>query len=98
MRYRIYYGDNSVYSGDPYTAPVQNVQVIARETTEGFALMHSKDIYYWHPESGWNGCDMPGFWDHLLSYVGPKAFVFGRSLRDDQFWKVVERATQEGLG
>lgn len=97
-KFRIYYGDGQTWKGDPYQAPATNVQAIARETPEGFALMHGKDIYTWHPESGWNGCDTPGFWDYMLNFAGPKQAIFGRAVRDEQFWKIVEKATKEGLG
>lgn len=104
MRWRIYYGDGSTFTdrdGSAYDAPPSNAQVLAVEDSQaptGFALWHGKDAYYWNPDFGWIGCDYAGMWDYLLMYRGPKALLFGRSLRDDAFWAIVERAGREGLG
>ncbi len=97
MRFRIYYGDGSTYSGDPYLAPQTGVQVVAQENRT--APMSGKDAYYWKPESGWHGCDVLGMWDYLFSYRGPKAILFGREMqRDEDFWSLRQRAKVEGLG
>ena len=101
MRYRLYYGDGSTYSGDPHFAPPANVQVVACEditTPTGFNLRHGLDAYYWREDVGWQGCDTAGMWDYLMLHHGPKVVLFGRSLRDDDFWKIVSRASVEGLG
>lgn len=102
-RFRIYYGDGSTFSerdGSPFDAPSANVQVVAVQSgnEKGFDLWHFKEGYYWNPDFGWIGCDMAGMWDYLLMFKGPKAILFGRSLRDAEFWKIVERAGVEGLG
>ena len=97
IRFRIYYGDGSTYSGDPYLAPQTGVQVVSQENRK--QLMSGKDVYYWKPESGWHACDMLGMWDHLFMYRGPKAILFGREMqRDEDFWALRQRAKVEGLG
>lgn len=94
----IYYGDQTTYKGDPFLVVPHNVVCVAVATTEGFKVWHSRDAYYWHKESGWQPCDDWGMRDYLLNYVGAKSVLFGRNVRDDVFWKIVERATKEGLG
>ena len=97
IRFRIYYGDGSTYSGDPYLAPQTGVQVVAQENRK--RLISGKDAYCWKPESGWHGCDTLGMWDYLFSYRGPKAVLFGREMqRDEDFFALRRRATAEGLG
>ena len=103
MRWRVYYGDNSVFSsydGSPFEAPQVNVQAVTFEdaSERGFGLMQGKDAYYWHDNIGWSGCDSMGLFDYLMFYRGPKAVLFGRSIRDETFWAIVGRASQEGLG
>ncbi len=96
-RFRIYYGDGSTYSGDPYFAPPAGVQVVAQENRK--YPMSGKHAYYWLPESGWHACDEAGMWDHWLMYRGPKAVIFGREMeRDEEFWEIVTRARREGVG
>lgn len=102
MRWRVYYGDGSTFSGDdsnPWDAPATDVQAIAVEMVEGeHRVIHSKDAYYWR-NNGWFACDMLGFWDYMLMHKGPKAVLFGRSMaRGDDFFKLVKRAQAEGLG
>ena len=97
MKWIIYYGDDSTYSdedGDPFYAPSNNVQVIICDG----GIQSAKTAYYWNSDggwSGWNGCDEAGLWDYLLMYVGPKAVIFGRSIRDDKFWAIMKRAIKE---
>jgi hypothetical protein len=100
--WRIYYGDGSTYSdrdGSPFHAPATNVQAIANKANNdrGFLVAHSKDAFYWEG-AGWNACDQMGLWDYLLEYRGPKAVLFGRSIRDAEFFAVIKRANREGLG
>lgn len=98
MKYRIYYDDGSTFTGDPFYAPTTGVQVIAIEfdNDKGFALMHSKDAYYYR-DGEWYGCDQAGLWDYLLQHKGPKAILLGRTMRNDAFWAIVERAGKEGI-
>lgn len=100
--WRIYYGDGSTFSNrnsSPFLAPTSNVQVVAYEaaTPTGFSLTHGKDNYVWRDEQ-WHGTDAAGLWDYLYLATGPKAVLFGRTIRDADFWGIVERAGREGLG
>lgn len=94
MTWKIYYGDGSTFSnenGDPFHAPSHNVQAV----NNNGKTRHGKDAYYWHRDLGWKGCDIPGLWDYLLMYVGPKAVLLGRTIRDEDFWEIVKRAKVE---
>lgn len=96
LSWRIYYGDDSVFSdrdGSPFDAPSANVQVVVGAA----GILHSKDAWVWRPDTGWRPCDTAGLWDYLLNYRGPKAVLFGRTIRDDHFWEIVKRAQRENL-
>lgn len=99
VKFRVYYDDGTTYIGDPFIAPATGVVVIACEDTKankGFRMTMSKDAYFLK-DGRWWGCDVMGMYDYLMSYVGPKAVLFGRTIRDDLYWDIVSRATKEGL-
>lgn len=94
MRWRIYYGDGSTYSGDPFLAPPTNAQGVAFKDR---SPVFGKSAYYWR-DNDWWACDEAGMWDYLMMHIGPKAVVFGRTLRDDQFYDIKKRMMSEGVG
>jgi len=104
MRWRIYYGHREPFSdrdGLPWEAPATDVQAVAKENVKGNPPVKVKagpDAFYWDEAMGWTNCDMMGVWDHLMSYKGPKAILFGRNLPDEQFNKIRARALAEGIG
>jgi len=94
MNWRVYYGDGSTFSsgdGDPFHAPPSNVQVVSQDGK----LQSGKDAYYWKPEFGWQACDQAGLADYLMMYVGPKAILYGRTIRDEAYWGVRQRAKKD---
>lgn len=91
MTFRIYYGDGTTYSGDPFEACPHNVICLSVPGK----VWHSRDAYYWHKDMGFVPCDVPGMWDYLLNYVGPKQILFGRNVRDEDYWRIVARAQSE---
>ena len=100
MKFRIYYGDGSTYSGDPYDAPRTNVQAVVNEESSsptGFAVRTNGQVYVWRDER-WFDCDQFGMWDYLMLSTGPKAVLFGRTMRNDEYWATVAKAQKEGLG
>lgn len=101
MRWRIYYEGGATWSdrdSDPFGAPPAGVIALAIELPAGgFLVQQSREAYFWKPETGWCPCDLAGLWDYLLLYRGPKAVLFGRSVRDAEFWETVGRATREGF-
>ena len=102
MKFRVYYGDGSTYSGDPFEAPRCNVQAIVNEnpaSPQGFDVCTgSKSDYYIWRDGQWWDCDEAGMWDYLLLLTGPKSILFGRTMRNEEYWAIVARAQKEGLG
>jgi len=104
MRWLIYYDDGSTYGdrdGSPFSARRDGVQVIAQEspaTPTGFILMHKKDHYFWRADIGWQGCDLSGMYDYLIFYRAESVVLFGRVLRDEDYYATVRRAGIEGFG
>jgi len=100
MKWRIYYGDGTAFSdrdGSPFQAPPAGVIVIAFTEGEKTKLAHSKDYYLWR-EDGWYQADMGGLWGYLLLSTGPKYVLAGRTIRTDEYLKIVSRAVREGVG
>lgn len=100
MRFRIYYGDGSTYWGDPYLAPTTNGQVIAFEREDGTVALchgHQERGIFCYSQIGWLCCDMAGYYDYMMQN-GPRKVVFGRTIRDADFWTIVGRAGKEGIG
>ena len=96
--WKIWYGDGTTYSGDPYLAPATNVQVVIQKSDNklGYDLNWGKDFYYWKDDR-WMACDDWGMRDYLMLHTGPKAVLFGRSICDADFWALKEKAMKEGL-
>jgi hypothetical protein len=94
VKWRAYYDDETICAGDPFEARPHGVICVAVSGK----VWHSRDAYYWHRDMGWTPCDVPGMWDYWLTYIGPKAVLFGRNVRDELYWKIVERAMREGVG
>lgn len=103
MRWRIYYGDGSAFTGDErdyFLAPTVSVQVIAQEQEcrRGYILIHQKDIYVWRPALGWCGVDDAGAWDYRFAPGFVKYEIYGRTARDEDYHAAILRAQAEGLG
>lgn len=102
MRWIVYYADGSTFSdrdGSAFEAPSVGMQCIvqAADNVKGFSIGHGKDYAYWK-ENGWNVCDWGGLFDYLMLYRGPKAVLFGRSIRTDDYYRILSRASEAGLG
>lgn len=104
-RFRIYYGDGSTYSGNPFYAPARNVICIIMEDTSegrGWRLVRTekthRGYYCWWPEIGWLDHDQAGFYDYLYHCDGPTKVIFGHEIRTEDYWMIVGRATGAGLG
>ncbi len=101
MRSCIYYGDGSVYNGDPVYAPRLDVQVIWNENpkrSEGGGIVTGRDFYV-YKEGKWWGCDAAGYWDYVFHYEAPLVAIFGRTMpSEDAYNDLVQRAIKEKLG
>jgi len=93
MRWKIFYGDGSTYTGDPYTAPARNVQaIIADDEHHGWHCVRTCDYYWYLPDLDlWQGGDMFGLFDHLIE-PGQKRVLFGRTLGNQEFADVMAMA------
>lgn len=98
MKYRIYYADGATYSGDPFLAPASGVQAVAVEDGDGFNVRASRDYYCLRPDVGWFSTDIGGMWDYIITHRGPKAILLGRYIRNEEYYKAIDRANKEGLG
>ena len=96
--WKVWYGDGSTYTGDPFLAPPANVQVVIHraDNKQGYDVNWGKDCYYWKDDR-WVACDDWGLRDYMMMHIGPKAVLFGRSLRDEDFWAIKEKAMKDGL-
>lgn len=94
MKWKIYYGDGSTIDSRgaiPCEVPGTNVQVIVQDGK----LQSGKDAYYWNADIGWCGCDTAGMFDYLHFYVGHQKVIFGRSIRDEDYWEIRKKARAE---
>ncbi len=109
MRWRIYYGDCSVYDGeseaDAFAAPVNpshlGVQILKQQADNerGFTLRHGCTFYCWErlPVPRWGGHDdVFGLAQYLLSHDGPQKILIGRELYDDIYKEICRRAVADG--
>lgn len=104
MRWRIYYFDREPYSGsteeEALWAPVLDVQATVHEDpkrAEGFGVVEGRKVYCYKHGRFW-GADEIGMYDYLFHHPGPKAVLFGRTIKDDDWNAAVQRAIKEGLG
>ena len=108
-RWRIYYGDGSVYDGldeeDAWNAPVKpsllGVQVLKQEANNerGFTLRHGCTFYCWEnePELRWAGHDdQMGLAQYFLSMIGPQKILLGRELYDETYQEICRKAVADG--
>lgn len=103
-RWLVYWGDGTTWHGDPFRPPKRvDCQVIAieRNNEKKFGLIHHKEYYVWKDDKNggqWYGVDEGGYWDYVLTYLGPQSILNGRTMAfDDDFWAIVSRAGKEGL-
>lgn len=105
MRWKIYYGDGSIYSSDdgpPEDAPGTGLQVIVqldkdhgRHIVKGGNEGRRDDYYWWDfPSETWWVGDYPGFLDYLMQ-PGVRKVIFGRSIPSDRFAEIYKTAVHD---
>ena len=94
LKWKIYYGDGSVFSGNPEDAPERDVQVIVQEDSEvGWTTIHVRDFYVWKWDQ-WLGVDLFGLWDYLAS-PGWKRVLFGRTMKRSEYNDIYKQAKSD---
>ena len=105
VRWRIYYGDGSVYDGasdeDAYHAPVLNVQILKQEADNerGFTLRHGCSFFCWEdkPVPRWSGkSDVFGLQDYYSYKEGPQKVLIGREIYDETYQEICRQAVADG--
>lgn len=104
MKWRIYYSDRDPVSGstdeEAFWVPTIDVQATVHEELKratGFGVVTERKVYCYKDGRFW-GADEIGMYDYLFHHPGPKAILFGRTIKDDNWNTAVQRAIKEGLG
>jgi hypothetical protein len=70
------------------------VQTIAQvNKLTGRRIERENDYYIW-TDHGWRGCDQFGLFDYLIE-PGFKVVLFGRSLSNEEYKEVLDRACND---
>lgn len=97
VSWRIYYDDGTTFDSDdgpPHLAPKRGVQAIVRDDPQtGFMVLEGHDHYWWEHDQ-WVGGDKYGFFDYL-SRSGRKVVLFGRSIRREEYERIVNEARND---
>lgn len=104
MKWCIYYSDGSTLSGstdkEAHYAIAVGVIAIAIEDpkrSKGFGIVAERNMYLYREGRFW-GCDEAGMWDYWFTHEGPKTVLFGRTVKNETWNKIMQRAIKEGLG
>lgn len=105
MKWKIYYGDDSVFTsedGAPWKAPVLNVQIIWQLEPENILIYGNPSAgrsdlgwFTYRDDWGWDIHDYSGFVDYLISYKGPKTILLGRTIPTKNFDKLLKKVIKE---
>lgn len=97
--FRIYYGDGSVYDGDPNVAPRLNVQCIVCDDDNshmyavGHRVLHQWDYYLMSDTGRWYGCNGEAdLVDHVL-HCKPSVVLKGRMIEGATYQAILKRAS-----
>lgn len=94
MRWKVYYGDGSTFAGVVEDAPARDVQIIVQSSKDhGWQALSGTDYYIWRGDR-WAGADQFGMYDYLIE-PGWKRVLFGRTLTNDEFDAVWQRAMSD---
>ena len=91
--WKVYYGDGSTLSNEQVEAenlPGRNIVCIINRHLDVGRQIVTRHDYYWFDEV-WSGGDVFGLYDYLL-IPGWKKVLFGRTLRTDQYEKILSSA------
>lgn len=98
FKWKIYYGDGTVYDQNqsPYHAPAVNVQAIALASKDHGYTIFSLVDYYWYEADAdtWLGGDQIGYFDYMTR-KGVKQVLFGRYITDENFQAIINRIVSD---
>lgn len=93
----IFYGDGSIYEGEPEGAPKLNVQCVVAEDTSlpmwqvGRICLHYWDYYVWSGQHWYGVNGETDLVDHLL-HAMPKVILKGRYIEPARFQQILAEA------
>jgi hypothetical protein len=94
-QWKIYYGDGSTFDsteGDPEDAPATDIQIIIQFSEDGERDRQSGSDYYVRRDGRWQGVDIFGLFDYLMSESRVK---FGRYLSNRAFRRISDHANSD---
>jgi len=96
MNYKVYYADESTYTGEPWNAPAFGVLVIVeKDLDHGRRLVSAKDYYVWDEKNErWWSVDFIGMVDYL-GFPGRKRVLFGRTVPNEEWYKIMGLANND---
>lgn len=101
-KFRIYYIDGSTYEGDPFLAPRAGVAVIMQDEggERGPHALYDRDYYVWLNRygPGWVNMDWAGWMQYMLLERQPQVTLFGAVMKNDEWFAILRRAKEEGVG
>ena len=99
MEWRIYYDDGSQFDseqGTPEQAPSYGVVAICTTDEKlGRLVLNGFDFYCFHESGEWFGCDQWGMVDKLLHNLPFTAWKLGRTVRTNDFDRIIAQATHD---
>jgi hypothetical protein len=98
IHWKIYYDDDTTYSGPPELAPALGVQVIVVIDKEnGWHTVCDKDYYAWDDRGDgerWWAVDFPGLIDYFIQ-PGYKIVLLGREIPTNRYQEIFNRAMRD---
>jgi len=96
MNYKVYYADESTYTGEPWNAPAFGVLVIVeKDPDHGRRLVSAKDYYVWDEKiERWWSVDLIGMVDYL-GQPGRKRVLFGRTVPNEEWYRIMRLANED---
>ena len=97
LPWRLYYGDGATYDlsdGPADRSPPVDVQVIVQPDPDVGRILIAKHHNYWLDQGVWYGGNDFGLFDYLTR-PGMKLVRFGRTIANDAFRALFERAAND---
>lgn len=97
VKWKVYYTGGKTFSdkdGSPFNAPPTGAQVIVKtDSLTGRVLLSCCDYYWWDSErDAWYGGDSGGYYQYMMTYIGPKNVLFGQYISNEEFHDITVKA------